>query len=215
MVERFRSAIAANKLAYDDPESVKHYERERFTGLYGRGRDRREIVASRSAIQQFMRDSTVLDCPCGNGRWFSRLALRAKRIVGIDVAPAMLAVASTRSVAGVEIDVREGDAEKLDLPDDAVEHVFCFALMKHLPRQTKLNVLREFARVSSGRMAVSFCIFNPASKLTWRARGSHGYPVSRAELDSLVAEAGLSVGAVYSVGVPVLGLEAIVVLERT
>ncbi len=214
MANEPRSDIAFNKLAYDNVEGARGYERMRFSGVLGKSRDARERRASHCAIQQFMRDSTVLDCPCGTGRWFERLAFRASRIIGVDIAKEMLAVARERRVPGVEIELYEGDVEHLELEDEAVEHVFCFALMKHLPDDIKRAALRELARVSSGRLAVSFCLTNPASRALWQARGSRGYPNTRAELDDLAAAAGLRVGAIYPVGVPVLGLEAIVVLER-
>ncbi|MEM9694725.1 MAG: class I SAM-dependent methyltransferase [Myxococcota bacterium] len=209
-----RSDVAVNKLAYNDVESIRSYEKDRFSGLLGRRRDARERRASHAAIQQFTRDSTVLDCPCGNGRWFERLGFRAGKIIARDVAPEMVKAAAERAVLGVEIDTGVDDAEHLELADDAVDHVWCFALMKHLPDDMKRRVLREFARVASSRIAVSFCVTNPVSQAVWRARGSRGYPNTEEELTAICASADLSIGALYSVSLPVVGLETIAVLER-
>jgi len=204
-----------DKTAYNDERTARCYEqRSYYRGALGWFRKYRERQAIHSAVQQFMRDSVVLDCPCGNGRWFDKLATRANRIIGVDSAEAMIQVASERQITNVELDPRLGDATQLDMDDDAVEHVFSYALMKHVPHELKVKILREFARVSTGRIAVSFGVFTPLSFLRWKLRGSPGYQLWPAEVERLAADASLRVGASYHVGLPAVGMERLYVFER-
>ncbi len=203
------------KTGYQFSEAASGYEkRDYYRGLLGRYRKFREKQAIQSAIQQFMRDCTILDCPCGRGRWFELLGRRATKIIGMDVSQVMVDAAGDSRVKGVSVDARLGDAEEIDLEDNSVEHVFSYALMKHLPPEVKVRVMTEFARVSTGRIVVSFGVFNPIGKLLWRINGSHEWPVWWSEIKQLASIAKLEIGAVYRVGMPVIGLEYVVVFER-
>ena len=71
---------------YQHSEAASEYElRPYYSGMLGRYRKYRERQAVQSAVQQFMQDSTILDCPCGNGRWFESLSMRASQIIGMDI----------------------------------------------------------------------------------------------------------------------------------
>lgn len=202
---------------YDHEGAVSGYEkRPYYGGVLGRYRKYRERRAIHCAVQQFTRDSVILDCPCGYGRWFYQLGTRASRIIGIDAAKVMVEAARERHLPGVELQARVGDAEHLNLADNSVDHVFSYALMKHLPPSLRLKVLKEFARVSTGRIAVSFGIANYASFYLWRLRGSRGPdPTWWTDVEAMASEASLLIGAIYRSGVPAIGMETIVVFERT
>jgi ubiquinone/menaquinone biosynthesis C-methylase UbiE len=65
----------------------------------------------------------VLDVGCGYGINFSYLT-NATEIMGIDFSPVMLAQGRERMGASkIPVDLREGDAEALDFPDDSFDTV--------------------------------------------------------------------------------------------
>ena len=207
--------VYSAKYAYNHESAATQYEkRAYYQGILGSYRKHREHAAVKAAMQHFNHSSVILDCPCGNGRWFRYLADRSSRIIGVDVASAMVDFAKRREVAGIEVQVRLGDAESLDLDDGAVDHVFSYALMKHIPLPIQFKILKEFSRVSTGKIAVSFAILNPWSYSFWRWRAQGGYPVWYYELSWMAANASLKIEATYKVGTPI-GLETLVVFGRS
>lgn len=200
---------------YQHNEAAAGYEqRPYYRGFLGKYRKFRERQAIQSAVQQFMQDNVTLDCPCGNGRWFGVLSMRASQIIGMDISEVMAKAASEIHIKGINLKVNIGEAEDIDMEDNSVDHVFSYALMKHLPPEIKVKAISEFARVSTGRIAVSFGVFNPIGKLLWKIRGEHEWPVKWSEIKQLANIVSLDIGAIYKSSIPIVGMEHIVVFER-
>lgn len=201
---------------YQSEESARTYEaRPVYSGLVGRLRNRTERRAISEAVSLLRQDSHILDLPCGNGRWFTHLAERATAISGRDISVGMVKYAAQRSIAGVAIDVATGDAEAINLGDGAVDHVFSFALMKHLPVAVQARVLAEFARVSTGTIICSFALFRPLSRRWWQfRRPPESWPLELSELEQMASDAGLSLRQVIKISQPVVGLEHLAILDH-
>jgi SAM-dependent methyltransferase len=91
---------------------------------------------------------SLLDVGCGPGSLTVDLARRVApgRVVAIDSAVAPLDEARAAATdAGVQVDVRVGDAYAIDLPDDSVDVVHAHQLLQHVA--DPVAVLREMARV--------------------------------------------------------------------
>lgn len=105
---------------------------------------------------RYARDRDVLEVGCGTGLILERLARVARRAVGIDLSPGMLAKARERG-----LEAREGSAT--DLPfDDASFDVTCsFKVLAHVPDIRR--ALAEMARVTrpGGHVLAEF--YNPLS----------------------------------------------------
>jgi len=90
----------------------------------------------------------ILDAGVGTGRNFPFYPPGA-RIVGIDLSPAMLARAARRlPLAAAEVELRQMDVTRIDLPDghfDAAVATFLFCV---LPNELQVPALRELARVT-------------------------------------------------------------------
>ncbi|MCH9050399.1 MAG: methyltransferase domain-containing protein [Proteobacteria bacterium] len=90
------TAYSARQAYQNYAASVAYGKTSRLAGpltLYRRRVERRAITELLVRVPQ---GSTVLDCPCGNGRWFDLLAGRAGRIIGVDISAAMLQRARAR-----------------------------------------------------------------------------------------------------------------------
>ena len=206
------------RAAYQDARAAEHYGDADGTGgrgplgRYRRALERRAVARLTAHIPE---GATVLDCPCGNGRWLDAIADRGGRIVGLDLSPAMLGRARGRADAlGIEAAFLAGEVEHLPLADASVDFTFSFALTKHLPQPVQRRALAEFGRVSRLGVICSFAVFGPVSRALWRRRGLvESYPLSRAELDGMAREAGLRVRRLVRCSTP-LGVEHLARLDR-
>ena len=122
----------------------------------------------------------VVELAVGNGRVAVPIALRTgRRVIGVDISPAMLAGASDRAhAAGVELDLRLGDMRELAL-GETTDLVICpFRSLLHLPgHDDRLRVFRRVATTldPGGRFAWNAFVFDPeiAAELDgqWREQG--------------------------------------------
>ncbi|MDD3650889.1 class I SAM-dependent methyltransferase [Immundisolibacter sp.] len=156
-----------------DRDHARAYEKKHRTGLRRRLTTWREIQLARRALHAAGDPASVLDMPCGAGRFWPMLAEHpTRRLLAGDRSPAMLeaarAAAAPALLARFE-SVRELDAFALDLPDDAVEHILCMRLLHHIARpQDRLRLLRELHRVASRGVTVSLWV--DGNLQAWRRR---------------------------------------------
>jgi len=214
-VERTKATGYSAREAYNDHAIGVEYERLRFSGVLGRYRWRREQAAVRAALKQVPHDISLLDCPCGTGRWWPLLSARAREITAIDISPGMLEHASERAAGmTVPVIVMSGDAEEIPLPADAVDYAFSFALMKHLPRPIQYRVLSELARVSRLGVICTFGVLGHVSYEVWRRRRiRESYPLLIEELEWMAADAGLQIEWMKRCTTPI-GVERVVLFSR-
>jgi ubiquinone/menaquinone biosynthesis C-methylase UbiE len=116
-----------------------------------------------------LRGERVLDVACGTGI-VSRLAAErvgaAGVVVGVDINPAMLEVASSQHITGATIDWRQTSADALPFADGAFDLVLCQQALQFFA--DRAAALRELHRVlrAGGGLALS----------TWRdVQHSPGY----------------------------------------
>ena len=137
----------------------------------------------------------VLDVACGTGIVARRIvplvhaAGAAGQVVGLDVSPAMLAVARARAAAeGAQIEWREADAVALPFPAGAFDLVLCQQGLQFVPDRPA--AVREMRRVLApeGRVAVA----------AWRDLAFH--PVYRALGEALRRRLGTGFEAPFSLG---------------
>lgn len=100
----------------------------------------------------------VLDVACGTGAVARLAAARVGptgAVVGLDVNPAMLAVARSSTASGASIEWCEASAETIPLPDDSFDAVLCQLGLQFVP--DKAAALREMRRVllPGGRLLLS------------------------------------------------------------
>ncbi len=104
------------------------------------------LLVERAALRAGQR---VLDVACGTGV-VARLATvpvgRAGSVVGVDINPAMIAVArSLPAIDGAPIEWRDGDATALGFADASFDTVFCQAGLQYFTDRAR--AVREMARL--------------------------------------------------------------------
>jgi ubiquinone/menaquinone biosynthesis C-methylase UbiE len=135
---------------------------ERYAKRFERGSrkriDRREQRAVRKIFLGLPECQTVLDVPCGAGRFVKTLAQGGRTVIELDVAFEILlhALERARNARARAVTVG-GDASRLPLRTEAVDCVFCNRLLHHIhSSHERTAILREFHRVCRRWLVISF-----------------------------------------------------------
>jgi ubiquinone/menaquinone biosynthesis C-methylase UbiE len=100
---------------------------------------------------------------CGEGELARRLAARGVRVRGTDASPEVIAEAQRRAMAaGVEVEFRAAQVERLDPAADAAELVVCCEVLEHLPDP-------EAGLATVARLANPWAIVSVPREPLWRA----------------------------------------------
>jgi ubiquinone/menaquinone biosynthesis C-methylase UbiE len=145
-----------------DPEHAQHYLDKHQSGFASRLSNWRDIQMARKALRLAGNPASVLDLPCGAGRFWSMLAEQSDRnIIGADNSASMVAMAIKSQPASVVARVRpmQTSAFAIDLPDKAVDCVFSIRLMHHIGQADhRLKMLHEFHRVTRDTVILSLWV---------------------------------------------------------
>jgi SAM-dependent methyltransferase len=99
---------------------------------------------------------TILDVGCGAGETVRQLAERVGatgRVIGVDIAPRLLAVARSRTAYLPQVTLQHGDAAMLDLPDRSADGVYSrFGVMAFADPVAAFSNFRRMVR-GGGRIA--------------------------------------------------------------
>jgi ubiquinone/menaquinone biosynthesis C-methylase UbiE len=146
---------------YDD-EHAKKYLRKHKDGLARRLSDRRDQQLARRALALAGEPGLVLDLPCGAGRFWPLLAEKANRvIIGADNSASMVKTACESQPAEVvkRVQPLQTSAFAIDMPDNAVDSIFCMRLLHHVGNpQDRAVLLKEFQRVTRDSVIISLWV---------------------------------------------------------
>lgn len=146
-----------------DPAHAQIYFEKHSTGFWRRLSTWREIGMARKALVLAGNPASVLDLPCGTGRFWELLAERPDRVIyAADNSQAMVDTGMQMRPPAVTARIAkafQSSAFDTGLPDDFVDCVFCIRLLHHIQQsEDRVRILREFARISSGTVIVSLWV---------------------------------------------------------
>ena len=182
------------------------YERRRYGSRVRRLNLRLLERALGRALADVAPGSVVLDVPCGTGILAGFLAARELRVVGLDVSPAMLAVARER---GLTLGHVRADLEVAPYRPGTFDAVVCARFLMHVPAAGRPRVLRGLAELTRGPLIVTVChpytvkAFGRQVRRLLGLRAKRSPRVTRAALAREVAAAGLRLERVIPV-MPIL-----------
>ena len=193
---------------------AERYERRRYGGFWRRLNLKLTERAIARGLSTVPPGGTVLDAPCGTGILAERLRKRGYRMLGADIADAMLAVATRRGIPCVKADL-----ESPPLDPRSVDAVVSSRFLMHLPAEIRPRVLGTLASLARGPVVATVChpwtvkSFGRAVRRFFGGRAKQSPRITRRELAAEVAAAGLRLERV----IPVLPLlsEVWVVVVRT
>jgi SAM-dependent methyltransferase len=149
---------------------------------------------------------SILDLPCGAGRFIGRLAECGWRMTGADISREMMEVARTGigNVGGINGYVR-ADAEHLPFDSGCVDCVLSIRFFLHVDAPTRARMLREMSRVSRRWLILDYRHKYNYRYAVWRLRRLLRLTdlpldrISRKQLHRELEEAGLVARAVLPV----------------
>jgi ubiquinone/menaquinone biosynthesis C-methylase UbiE len=210
---------------YDRAHSEQYFQKHQ-DGLARRLSHWRDVQLARKALRLAGQPLKVLDLPCGAGRfWPMLLEHPERRIIGADNSADMVAVARAAAPAGLlgRVETMQTSAFAIDLPDLAVDSVFCMRLLHHIEKpEHRLAMLREFRRVTRDTVILSLWVDGnykawKRARLEQRRRRksvANRFVVPTAAAESEFREAGYRILGYYDF-LPRYAMWRVYVLRRT
>lgn len=192
---------AYKKGFYRSATVAADYDFHRFGSGTRRRRDARKWRAIRAALEETGGVRSVLDLPCGTGRFSGRLASEGHDVLACDIAMEMMQVARAKHAekAGEAVRFVQADAEKLPLRDGSVDCVMAIRFLFHVDPKTRIRILGEMARVTRRWLILDYRHRYSWRYAKWRVWGALGLTrrplerVSREQLERELAAAGITV----------------------
>ena len=127
---------------------------------------------ARKALRMAGDPKSVLDLPCGAGRFWAMLAEDpARELFAADNSENMVAVANESHPAAIRdrFTLFQTSAFEIDLEDNKVDNIFCMRLLHHIAEQEhRLQIYREFHRVTRDTVCLSLWV--DGNYKAWRRR---------------------------------------------
>jgi ubiquinone/menaquinone biosynthesis C-methylase UbiE len=142
------------KQHYHSPEVAARYDARLFGNERFRRKNERQLAALGALLDHAAAAGhpvrRILDLPCGTGRLLPELARRQLETIGCDIALPMIeqATAKARALGARQAAFMLGDAEDLPFPDGHFDAVVSCRFLRHVPRATRIVLLREMRRVT-------------------------------------------------------------------
>jgi len=195
------------KQFYQSSEVAADYDEHRFRTPKRQRRNARKWAAIQKALALANGVKTVVDLPCGTGRFTGHLARAGYEVVGSDISAEMMGqAAKLPSVqhANIRGYVR-ADAENLPFRSKSTDCLMSIRFLFHVDPETRRRMLREFGRVSRRWVIADYRHKYSFRYGVWklsRALGLTRRPFERVSVKSMTAEfedAGLRVARIIPV----------------
>ena len=198
------------KLEFSEKYSSEHaraYHAKHQAGLARRFSNWWEHRMARRALTLAGNPKSVLDLPCGAGRFWALLAEDPEReLYAADNSENMVAVAdhSHPSELRRRFKLFQTSAFAIDLPDGAVENIFCMRLLHHIAEpEHRLQIYREFHRVARDTVCLSLWV--DGNFKAWRRKRLEARRYDKSYRNRLVLERGLVEAEFRQAGFEVVG----------
>lgn len=142
-----------------DKDHAEAYLRKHQDGFLRRMSNARDIGLAKKALIAAGNPRSILDIPCGTGRFWSLLnTTGAQQLIAADSSGAMLQVAKHYRDADNFGEIN-ASAFAIPLSNESIDSIFCMRLLHHLGEQSdRYALLTEFHRVCRETVCVSLWI---------------------------------------------------------
>ena len=187
---------------HDSAYALEYYRRHRESTMRRLSNWREQQMAA--AALSLTGARKIIDIPCGAGRfWNTILDNDQVQLLAADYNKAMVKTGMNNASPWLRDRLRALTASAFELPlkDKSVDCIFCMRLLHHIDdRQDRMNLLKEFARVSSGYVIISLWVdgnlqaYNIGRKQRDRSiKGWHRIVLSASMIETEFRQAGFSI----------------------
>lgn len=180
---------------YQSPEKVKRY----VSKVHGSQTDRLETICLNKAVDflQVPSKISVLDIPCGAGRFLPILRKRDFKVIGADISPDMIESAKNAGYDSLKV----ADVFDTGFRDKEFDLVICHRLLQYFNEtEDRQKALSELHRISRGPVIASFSCKWASDHLWYKIRRFFGatrkrscHPISRLDFSKNANDANLEV----------------------
>lgn len=203
---------------YRDEQVAAAYDQRRWSSPSRQRRNRRkwEVIQKALALTDGVR--TILDTPCGTGRYTGHLVREGYEVFGSDISLEMMRVGRDNLTDRPDGWV-QGNAEALPLVDNAVDCIMCIRFFLHVDADSRIRILRDFRRVTSRWVIVDYRHRYAWRYFRWKVKTMLGLidtpldRVSSQQLQHEAQEAGLRIVKIFSIA-PFFSDKWIVLMEK-
>ncbi len=139
---------AYKKQFYQSSEVAADYDEHRFRTPKRMRRNARKWSAIQKALAMAEGMKTIVDLPCGTGRFTGHLASAGYQVVGSDISIEMMHQAAKLAVTRQHRGYVRADAEALPFRTKSADCLMSIRFLFHVDPETRRRMLREFGRVS-------------------------------------------------------------------
>ena len=134
---------------YQSSDVAAAYDQRRWGSPKRVRRNRHKWATILKALARTEDVHSVLDMPCGTGRFTGHLARAGYDVVGSDISLDMMKVAKTNLAEDERIHgYVQADAEKMPLIDNAIDCIVCIRFFLHVDAPGRVRILHEMGRIS-------------------------------------------------------------------
>jgi len=200
------AGYAYKKRFYQSEEVARDYDFHRWGSPERARRNLHKWRTIQRALTLTEGVHSILDLPCGTGRFTGGLAKSGYDVVGADISSEMMQVARERlgPVPRLHGYVR-ADAESLPFDSGTFDCVMSIRFLFHVDQRTRISMLRDMARVSRRWLILDYRHKYAYRYVMWRIRRALGLTktslerISRGALEAELAEAGIRIVSILPV----------------
>jgi SAM-dependent methyltransferase len=198
------------KLEFSEKYDAKHaktYFDKHENGFWRRMSNLRDHQIARKALRLAGHPKSVLDMPCGTGRFWDVLAERPDRVIhASDYSQNMIDTGMAYRPPEITRRIHAFQSSAFDLPveDNFVDCVFCIRFVHHLGKsEDRLKLFQELRRVSADSVIVSLWVDGNFKAMSRKAleekRRKRGYQnrfvISRQTIEQEIEQSGFDIVA--------------------
>ncbi|MDP2247982.1 MAG: class I SAM-dependent methyltransferase [Nitrosomonadales bacterium] len=161
---------------YDEKHAQEYFEKHEYE-FWRRLSNWRDHQIARKALRLAGNPKSVLDTPCGTGRFWDLLAEDPDRMIhASDYNQTMIDAAMINRPKAITSRVKtfQASAFELPVPDNFVDNIFCIRFVHHLGKsEERLKLLKEFHRVSKDTDILSLWVDGNYKAMRRRSQDEH------------------------------------------
>ena len=158
------------KKGWQDSNIASTYDKKRFSSISGKFSDWLDKRALEKSLGPISKNAKILDMPVGTGRMSHYvLKLGYSNITCADISEDMINMASNLNKPIRKVKLVLTDAKHTSFPDSTFDAIVSVRFIGHIPKESRINILREMSRICHGTIIIEYPITNPFARILKKA----------------------------------------------